>query len=88
MLAAGLDGIEKQIESPDIFEGDVYAAAELPHVPRTLRDGLELFAGSDFAVEAFGVDVHEHYRHFFEVELAAYDNAVTDWERRRYFERI
>jgi glutamine synthetase len=88
MLAAGLDGIEQQIEPPDIFEGDVYAAAELPHVPRTLRDGLELYAGSDFAVEAFGADVHEHYRHFFEVELAAYDNAVTDWERRRYFERI
>jgi glutamine synthetase len=88
MLAAGLDGIENKIEPPDIFEGDVYAAAELPHVPRTLRDGLELFAKSEFAVEAFGADVHEHYRHFFEVELAAYDNAVTDWERKRYFERI
>lgn len=88
MLAAGLDGIEKKIEPPNIFEGDVYAAAELPHVPRTLRDGLELFANSEFAVEAFGADVHEHYRHFFEVELAAYDNAVTDWERKRYFERI
>ena len=88
MLAAGLDGIENKIEPPDIFEGDVYAAAELPHVPRTLRDGVELFAKSEFAVEAFGADVHEHYRHFFEVELAAYDNAVTDWERKRYFEQI
>jgi glutamine synthetase len=88
MLAAGLDGIENQIEPPDIFEGDVYAAEQLPRVPATLRDGLELFARSDFAVKAFGADVHEHYRHFFEVELAAYDNAVTDWERQRYFERI
>ena len=88
MLAAGLDGIENKIEPPDIFEGDVYAAAELPHVPRTLRDGVELFAASDFAARAFGADVHEHYRHFFEVELEAYDNAVTDWERQRYFERI
>ena len=88
MLAAGLDGIENRIEPPDIFEGDVYAAEQLPEVPRTLRDGLELFAKSEFAVKAFGADVHEHYRHFFEVELAAYDNAVTDWERQRYFERI
>ena len=47
-----------------------------------------LFAKSDFARDALGADVHEHYRHFFEVELAAYDNAVTDWERQRYFERI
>jgi glutamine synthetase len=88
MLAAGLDGIENQIEPPGIFEGDVYAAAELPEVPRTLRDGVELFAKSEFAIEAFGADVHEHYRHFFEVELAAFDNAVTDWERKRYFEQI
>jgi glutamine synthetase len=88
MLAAGLDGIENRIEPPDIFEGDVYAAKELPVVPGTLRDGLDLFAGSEFAARAFGADVHEHYRHFFEVELAAYDNAVTDWERQRYFERI
>jgi glutamine synthetase len=88
MLAAGLDGIENQIEPPDIFTGDVYAAGALPAVPHSLRDGLELFAASDFAVSALGADVHEHYRHFFEVELAAYDNAVTDWERQRYFERI
>ncbi len=88
MLAAGLDGIENKIEPPPIFEGDVYAAAELPEVPKTLREGLDLFAASEFAVDAFGADVHEHYRHFFETELKAYDNAVTDWERRRYFERI
>ena len=57
-------------------------------MPKTLRDGLDHFAASEFAVAAFGADVHEHYRHFFATELAAYDNAVTDWERRRYFERI
>ena len=88
ILAAGLDGIANEIEPPDIFTGDVYAAAELPAVPRTLRDGLELFAESGFARDAFGADVHQHYCRFFEVEVAAYDNAVTDWERQRYFERI
>ena len=88
MLAAGLDGIERQIEPPDIFTGDVYAAEALPAVPSSLADGLELFADSEFAKEAFGAEVHEHYRHFFETEVAAYDTAVTDWERQRYFERI
>jgi glutamine synthetase len=29
-----------------------------------------------------------HYLHFFRSELAAFDGAVTDWERQRYFERI
>lgn len=88
MLAAGLDGIANQIEPPAIVAGDAYTAAGVPLVPGTLREGIDLFSGSEFAREALGADVHEHYRHFFEVELAAYNNAVTDWERKRYFERI
>ncbi|MEZ4581403.1 MAG: hypothetical protein R3A10_07135 [Caldilineaceae bacterium] len=87
-LASGLDGIENRIEPPDIFEGDIYAAEELPHVPRTLRDATDLFASGAFARRAFGDDVVDHYTHFFRVEQAAFDHAVTDWERRRYFERI
>ena len=33
---------------------------------------------------AFGADVVEHYTHFFRTEQAAFDAAVTDWERKRY----
>jgi glutamine synthetase len=32
--------------------------------------------------------VADHYCHFFTVEQDAYDAAVTDWERKRYFEQI
>jgi glutamine synthetase len=35
-----------------------------------------------------GDAVVEHYVRFFETEQIAYDKAVTDWERKRYFERI
>ena len=87
-MAAGLDGIANQIEPPAMFSGDVYQAADLPRVPHTLREAVDLFAASDFVAEAFGEAVKEHYLHFFEDEAAAYDNAVTDWERWRYFERI
>jgi len=87
-LASGLDGIANKTEAPAAFEGDVYAARNLQHVPRTLAQATELFAASDFAKRAFGADVVEHYSHFFRTEVAAYDKAVTDWERRRYFERI
>ena len=87
-LAAGLDGIETRIEPPDAFVGDVYGATQLPQVPRSLRDATDEFAASSFAAEAFGEDVVEHYVHFFRTEQAAFDAAVTDWERRRYFERI
>lgn len=87
-LASGLDGIRNKIEPPAIFQGDVYTAKGLPQVPRTLRDATDLFAGSDFVKQAFGEEVVEHYTHFWRVEQSAYDNFVTDWERKRYFERI
>jgi glutamine synthetase len=88
VIAAGLDGIENQLEPPDIFEGDVYQAEELPEVPKTLRDATALFAASDFIGDAMGEDVQKHYAHFFRSEQHAFDNSVTDWERKRYFERI
>ncbi len=87
-LACGLDGIDNQIEPPEIFTGDVYAAKELPSVPRTLAAATDRFANSDFAKQAFGEEVVEHYTHHFRMEQQAYDRAVTDWERKRYFERI
>ncbi len=88
LLASGLDGIRQRIEAPPMFSGDVYAAAELPHVPRTLRDAIDVFARSEFVRRAFGEEVVEHYLHFYESEQRLYDNAVTDWERHRYFEQI
>jgi glutamine synthetase len=57
-------------------------------VPYTLAEATENFASSAFAKQAFGEDVVEHYLHFFRTEQHAYNFAVTDWERRRYFERI
>lgn len=88
VLASGLDGIVNQIEPPPLFEGDVYAAQDLPRVAYTLREATEVFAASDFAKATFGEEVVEHYAHFFRTEQAQFDSAVTDWERRRYFERI
>lgn len=87
-LASGLDGIRNRIEPPEEFRGDVYAATEVPQVPRTLRDATALFEASAFAKSALGEDVVEHYAHFYRSEQEAYDRAVTDWERQRYFERI
>ncbi len=87
-LASGLDGIRNRIEPPPLFSGDVYAASELTQVPRTMRDAIASMEESTFAREAFGDDVIGHYLHFYKTELAAFERAVTDWERSRYFEQI
>jgi glutamine synthetase len=87
-LASGLYGLENKIEPPEIFEGDVYAAEQITHVPQTLAEATALFSKSTFAQNVFGKQVVEHYTHFFQSEQKAFEAAVTDWERKRYFEQI
>jgi glutamine synthetase len=87
-LASGLDGIEKRMEPPPVFEGDVYAARNLPRVPYSLGEAVDRFESSAFVRESLGAEVAEHYSHFYRTEQRAFERAVTDWERRRYFERI
>jgi glutamine synthetase len=87
MIAAGLHGIDAGLELEPAFEGNAYES-DKPRVPSTLRDARALFADSAIAREAFGEDVVEHYLNMADVELAAFDSAVTDWERFRSFERM
>ncbi|SDL13827.1 glutamine synthetase [Cryobacterium psychrotolerans] len=87
LIAAGLYGIENELELEDLFEGNAYTS-DVPRVPATLRESAALFARSAFAREAFGNEVVDHYLNYAQIEIAAYDSAVTDWERVRGFERL
>jgi glutamine synthetase len=87
MIAAGLHGIDSELELEPAFEGNAYES-DKPRVPSTLRDARDLFAASDVAREAFGQEVVDHYLNNARVELAAFEAAVTDWERVRGFERL
>ena len=88
VIASGLAGIENQIEPPPAFIGDVYGASDDLMLPGSLQDAVSGFEKSELARSAFGEDVVAHYTHFFRTEAEAYRQAVTDWERIRYFERI
>jgi len=88
MIAAGLAGVRENLDCGALYEGNAYLDPKLPSLPKTLRDAAELLNGSAFAREAFGGDVVDFYVHTARCEVEAYDNAVTDWERIRYFERI
>ncbi|MER5555481.1 glutamine synthetase family protein [Streptomyces sp. NPDC002793] len=87
LVAAGLHGIEHELELPDACEGNAYTAG-YDRIPATLREAADLWESSDMAREAFGDDVVAHYRTMARVELEAFDAAVTDWELRRSFERL
>ncbi len=86
-LAAGLHGIEQELELEPIFEGDAYSADGLREVPKTLREALEALDGSTVLRGAFGDDVIDHYLHAGRWEQSEYDRRITDWEVRRNFEQ-
>ncbi|WP_433710995.1 glutamine synthetase family protein [Nocardia sp. CA-084685] len=86
-IAAGLHGIEHALPLEPEFHGNAYRS-QRPRVPRTLREAAQLFGESKVARTAFGDDVVDHYRNAAQVELDAFDAAVTDWERIRGFERL
>jgi len=88
IVASGLHGLEAGLELEPAHEGNAYVAAERPRLPGTLRDARELFAHSEVAREAFGEGVVAHYLNAADVELNAFQSAVTDWERVRGFERL
>jgi len=87
VLAAGLHGIEHEIEPPPEYRGNGYLAHGAPRVPRSLAEAIVAFADSDLARAAFGDDVVAHYLNAARVEQETYDRVVTDWERERYLER-
>ncbi len=87
MIAAGLHGVDNELALEDPVEGNAYTAGK-PQVPSTLQSARDLFAESAMAREAFGEDVVAHYVNNADVELRAFEAAVTDWERFRGFERL
>ena len=87
LVAAGLDGIEKGTDPGPELKGNAYEAAEAEPFPSTLHEALELWEGSDFAKRAFGESVHKHYLNYGRYEQKEFDQVVTDYERRRMFER-
>lgn len=88
MLAAGLAGIKEKLDCGDPYVGDAYKDASLPRLPSGLEHAANALDASAFARKAFGKDVVEHYVHLARLEVEEWGKAVTDWERRRYFDRI
>lgn len=88
MLAAGLAGMEEGLDCGDPYVGNAYIDPKLARLPSSLRDATELLADSKFARQSFGDAVVDFYVHHARLEQDAFGNAVTDWEKQRYFEQI
>jgi glutamine synthetase len=87
LLAAGLDGIEHETDPGPELVGNAYEAGQAEPFPSTLREAVDLWEQSEFAREAFGEAVWAHYLNYGRTEQRLFDQVVTDYERRRMFER-
>jgi glutamine synthetase len=87
ITAAGLAGIDHELELPLETTGNAYANSHAPPLPRDLTEALATFQKSQLARSALGEDVHEHLTRLVSNELASAREAVSDWEVRRAFER-
>jgi glutamine synthetase len=87
MIAAGLHGLDSGLALEPATKGSAYEG-DRQRVPHTMRAAADLFAGSKVARNAFSDEVVDHYAHRAEIELAAFESSVTDWERFRGFERL
>ena len=102
MLGSGLQGIEQELVLEPALVGDGYSA-DRQRVPTSLREARNLFHTSDVARTVLGCGgpagprhsdvvvgdtVVDHYVNMADVELKAFDAAVTDWELMRGFERL
>ncbi len=86
MIASGLYGIENELRLPRPLEGNAYESGA-DRFPSSMRDAITALDASTMARAAFGDQVVDHYLNYARTEQALYDKTVTDWERKRYFER-
>jgi glutamine synthetase len=87
LIASGLHGVEQNLEAPPPLQGNAYES-DAERFPSTLRDAIAALEAGTMARTAFGDQVVDHYFNYARTEQGLFDRFVTDWERKRYFERI
>jgi glutamine synthetase len=86
LIAAGLYGIENELELPPALEGNAYVS-DADRFPSTLRDAIAALENGTMARAALGDDVVDHYLNYARTEQELFDKVVTCYERERFFER-
>jgi glutamine synthetase len=92
VLAAGLDGVRRQLEPPaEVVENlatlspEDLRAAGIRALPDNLHDAVALMEGSDLVADALGERLFEWFVRNKREEWEAYRTYVTPFEVERYF---
>lgn len=89
LLAAGLHGVEKNLKlTARPITGANEGSEDIPRAPRSLKETTDIFRRSDLARDWFGDAFVDHFAATRDWEWRQWQDAVTDWERCRYFEIV
>ncbi len=91
MLAAGLDGIEKEMDPGTRNDDNLYEVAEgelerrgIEFLPSTLKDALDRLEEDEVIIEALGREYAEYYIEVKREEWRSYHQSISQWELDRY----
>jgi glutamine synthetase len=88
-IAAGLHGIESGLPTPEAFQGNAWEDGSLELMTTSMHASVDRFAHSKVAQAALGDEVFEHLLASSRAEVQSFDcGTVTDWELKRYYERV
>ncbi|HVA21118.1 MAG TPA: glutamine synthetase family protein [Candidatus Micrarchaeia archaeon] len=84
-IAAGLDGIRRQLQPPPLVETDPYVE-DAPRLPSALWEAVDALDRDPFFREALGREIVDYVVMLKRFEVDRFLSEVTDWEQREYFE--
>lgn len=86
-LAAGLDGLQRELEPPEPTVGNAYEEGH-ERLPRTLHAALDHLERDDVLRDALGETLVDQYVKIKREEFDRYQQHVSDWERAEYEEEF
>jgi len=91
VLAAGLDGVRRELTPPEPVNIDTYKVSEkdlaamgVRRLPWTLGEAIVAFEESDFAQKVLGAELHASYAELKRAEWQEYNTVVSEWEQAKY----
>lgn len=85
-----LDGLENSMELEDAINENMYSGKNynIKKLPDTLSEAIDEFESSNFVKEKLGTQIFKEYIEAKKIEWNEFNNAITDWEIKKYLERF
>ena len=85
-----LDGLENSMELEDAINENMYSGKNynIKKLPDTLSEAIDEFESSNFVKEKLGIQIFNEYVEAKKIEWNEFNNAITDWEIKKYLERF